>query len=90
MEKIIITFLTEKGEIAYKKVEEEGDKESFINKRISKKVAVDKIVNKKPLVVEINIKIKWLAVKIDLRNGISESLSKFGAVEDTDFIIREV
>lgn len=85
MKQIILNFLTEKGAEAYRKVENAGKQESWKNRKISEKVCTDRIISKNPLVVEINIKIGWLAVQVQLPDKIKEGLAKFGAVQDRDY-----
>lgn len=85
MNKITLTFSTVKGEQAYRSVEEEGKKQPWRDRKISEKVCTEKIVNKKPLTVEITIKIGWLAVQIDLPTQIKTGLAKFGAHEGDDY-----
>lgn len=84
---IFLNFLTEKGADAYSKVDEAGKKESWKNRKIAEKVCTDRIVSKNPLVVEIKIKIMWMAVQIDLPEQIRTGLAKFDAVEGNDYTI---
>lgn len=85
MKEIIINFLTEKGAKAYALVTEEGDKQSWKNKKISKAVAEDQVISENPLVVRIKVKIGWLAVKCDLESQTVNALKKFGAERGKDF-----
>lgn len=90
MKEIILTFKTEKGEQAYKKVDEEGKKQSFMDRKISKAVASDKVVSKNPLIVNISIKVQRLAVHVELDKKVKEALEKFGAVEGVDYSMKVV
>lgn len=85
MDKIILKFLTAKGEEAYRSVEEEGKRQPWKDRKIAEKVCTDKIISKNPLTVEINIKIGWLAVQVELDKQIVTGLDKFGAVQDKDY-----
>lgn len=87
MKQIILNFLTEKGAEAYRKVDEAGQKESWKNRKIAEKVCTDRIVSTNPLIVEIDIKIAWMAVQINLPAQIKTGLAKFGAVQDKDYKI---
>lgn len=87
MKLITLTFRTEKGEAAYRKVEAEGKKASFMEKQIVKKVCRDRVVSLKPLTVEIKVKIPRLAVQLDLEAQVEASLSKFGAKKDIDYVM---
>lgn len=89
MKFIRIKFLTEKGERAYFKIEEEGNKQPFMDRKISNMVFSDKVVSKDPLVVLVDVKIEWMAIKIDLRQQIIEGLNKKGCVLDKDFVLEE-
>lgn len=85
MKKIIVKFLTKKGEKAYHKVEEAGKQESKINKRIMKMIARDNTISKEPLTIEIEIKIPRLAIKAEMPEKIVEGLAKFDAVKGIDY-----
>lgn len=85
MKAIILKFKTKKGEEAYHKVDAEGKKQPYMDRKISKSVAKDSILSKNPLVVKIKIKVKFLAVKIKLDHKVEEALQKFGAKKDIDY-----
>lgn len=85
MKIIILKFLTKKGEDAYMKIMEEGKKQSWTDRQISKKVADDSITNTNPLVVEIRVKIPWLAVQVELDKQIITGLEKYKALLDKDY-----
>lgn len=85
MKKIILKFLTRKGEEAYYKIEEEGKNQPWKDRKIAEKVCTDKVISKNPLIVETKIKIDWLAVQIQLDDKMIEGLQMFGAVKDIDY-----
>jgi hypothetical protein len=85
MNKIIITFLTEKGRKAYNEIEEEGKKQSWKNRRISNSVASDEVISENPFRVRINIKIARLAVMVKLDEQTKIALEKKGLKEGKDF-----
>ena len=85
MKLIVLRFLTVKGENAYWKIEEEGKRQSWKDRQIAKRVAEDKVVSEKPLVVRIVVKIPWLAVQVKLDEQVRVGLEKKGAREGTDF-----
>lgn len=85
MKKITLTFLTEKGIKAYEAVEEEGKRQSWKEKQISRKVCRDSVVCKDPLTVEIKVKIPRLAIQVDLPAQIKDGLNQKGAVIDKDY-----
>jgi len=87
MKEILLKFLTKRGEEAYAKVEAEGKAQSRLDRRIAKSVARDTVIQKSPLVVKIKIKIKRLAVQVQLDKQVVEALKKFGAKENKDFEI---
>lgn len=87
MKEINITFLTNKGEEAYKSCDEAGKKLKRKDQAINNLVAKDFIISNDPLVIKIKIKISWLA---DLNNYdllIIEGLGKFGAIRNIDYIM---
>lgn len=85
MKRILMQFLTETGVQAYNAVEEEGKKQSWKDRKISQKVCTDKVISKDPLTIQIDVKIGWLAVQVELDKQIVQGLEKFGAVQDQDF-----
>lgn len=87
MKELIITFLTERGEDAYRKVDEAGSHETGINKRIVKRVYKDKVLSEKPLIIWIGVKIPRLAVATELDKQIIRGLESYGAKIDIDFKI---
>ena len=87
MKKIIVRFLTEKGEQAHWKVEEAGKNETLKNKMIMRKIARDKVTSHKPLVVEIDIKVPRLAIQAKMDELVVQGLEKEGARKDKDFTI---
>ena len=87
MKEILLSFLTEKGASAYRKITAEGDKQSWKDKKISNAVATDEVVSKNPLVVRIRVKINWLAVQVKLDEQTVLALEKHGAKKDKDFTI---
>lgn len=82
---ILMTFLTDKGCKAYYSVEAEGKKQSWKERQIANRVCEDRVINKDPLKVQIDVKIAWLAVQVDLPTQIEAGLEKFGAVKDKDY-----
>ena len=89
MKKIIVSFLTDKGEEAYQQSLIAEKKETWTNKAImSKIIHPEVIVSKKPLIVETSIKISWLAVQVKLDDLIIQGLEKLGAKNNKDFKIK--
>ena len=89
MLKYKLVMLTDAGREAYKKVEEAGKKESFMNKQIVKKVLSEKVIEKNPLTVLIEVKIPRLAPVLNIAGQIEESMKKYGAVNTVDYMIQE-
>jgi len=87
MKEILLTFKTKLGRTAYSKVESEGKTQSFMDRKIARSVAKDEVVRKNPLVVRIKIKIKRLAIQINLPEQVEKGLKKFGAEKDKDYSI---
>lgn len=85
MKHIRLQFLTEKGAKAHRAVEDEGKSRPWKERKISEKVCSDKIISNNPLIVQITIKIPWLAVQAELDKQIVTGLEKFGAVRDQDY-----
>lgn len=85
MKEIILRFLTKKGEEAFHKVEEEGKSQSYMDKKIGKAVAKEIILSKKPLIVNIKVKVKRLAVQVELDKQVIIGLEKYGAKQNIDY-----
>lgn len=87
MKKITLTFKTKKGEDAYSKVEEEGNKKPYLERQVSRRIIKETLFSKNPLVIVFEIKIERLALAIDIKSLMISSLEKFGAVKDIDYIM---
>lgn len=87
MRKITLTFITETGEKAYEQIEIEGKKQKFRDRKISESVTKDYVIGRNPLIVEVRIKIQWLAKKIELNEQIIDALKKYDAFIDVDYTI---
>jgi len=85
MNSIVLTFLTKKGEEAYRMVEKEGKKQSWRDRQIGKRVATDNVISKNPLIVKIDVKVDWLAVRVELDKQIALGLKNHGADIDKDY-----
>lgn len=85
MKEILIYFLTVKGCKAYASIDEAGQKESKINKKIVKRIYKDSVVSKDPLIVRILIKIPRLAVATEFDKQIIKGLEDKGAKNEKDF-----
>lgn len=90
MKHITLTFRTEKGKEAYKRVQAAGEKESRTNKAISITAFKDTVICEEPLTVRIKCKIPWIAKKIDLLDQIRKSLSDNDAEEGLDYYVEVV
>jgi len=82
---ILLRFKTKKGEDAYRKVEEEGKAQSYMDRKIGRAVARETVLSKKPLIIKIHVKVKRLAVRIKLDEQVTVGLAKHGAKLDTDY-----
>lgn len=85
VKEIILRFKTPKGEKAYWLVEEEGKKQSYMDRKIGRAVAKDTVLSKHPLIVKIKVKVKRLAKKVCLDDKVVEGLAKHGAKKDVDY-----
>ena len=85
MREIILTFNTKKGEKAYHEVEADGKAQSYMDRKIGKAVARDKITSKKPLTVQIKVKVRRLAIATKLDEQIVLALKKKGAKKGIDY-----
>lgn len=90
MKEIVLSFLTPRGEAAYKEVEEEGKKESYMNRQIVRRVFRQQTVSENPLVIKIICKIPRLAEGIMIQNNIYDSLHKKGCVQDKDYTLQVI
>jgi len=85
MKEIILKFKTVNGEEAYHLIDAEGKRQPFKERQVAKAVAKDKIISKNPLVVKVKIRVRRLAVAVELDKKIVEALRKAGAKENTDY-----
>lgn len=85
MKEIVLRFKTKKGEEVYHKIDAEGKKQSYMDRKISKAVAKDTILSKKPLIVKIKVKVKRLAIIIKLDQMVEDSFKKYGAKKNIDY-----
>lgn len=85
MKSITISFLTEKGELAYKKSEEEGKSRPKWEKKAVACIFKDEVLQEKPLIIFVKIKSPRMAIQIKLDEKIKEGLKKFGAVIKKDY-----
>ena len=85
MKNILVRFKTKKGEDAYNKVREEGEKQSKFDKAVAKRVCREIIISQKPMILKMKIKIPRLAVACDLPKQVEAGLAKFGAKKDQDY-----
>lgn len=85
MKLIILTFKTPLGDEAYKKVQEEGKKQSRMDRAIAKRVCKEVVIGNNPTVLEMRVKVPRLAVACELDKQVKTGLAKFGAVADKDY-----
>lgn len=85
MKEIILKFKTPKGVKAYYEVDAEGKSRPYMERKISKAVATDSIISKKPLIVRIKIKVERLAIQAKLDEQIVTALEKKGAKKNKDY-----
>ena len=87
--RIEIEFKTKKGEEAYKKSCEEGNKQNkLINQMFGLALGQDKIVQENPLIVEIRYKVPRIAIRLNSVNKLKEWLTALKLKEQIDFIIK--
>lgn len=85
MKKITLKFLTDNGINAYREIQK--TKSKLKDRMIVNALFTDKEISKDPLIIEINIKMSWMAVKIELDKQVIEGLKQKGAVKDIDYKI---
>jgi hypothetical protein len=88
MKQIIIKLLTEKGEKAYKEIS--SVKQTFKDRMITSKIFSEKIIGTNPLTIHIDIKIEWLADKIEIDKKIIDTMIKYDCKPKEDYTIMVV
>lgn len=83
MKKIFIEILSEKGEKAYKEIK--SAPVSWKDKTITNRVFQEQILSENPTKFAINIKISWLAEKIDILSQIRAGFNQYGCSEGNDY-----
>lgn len=83
MKLIKLEFLTEKGKEAYKEIS--SIKQSLKERLIVNKIFREKIIDKDN--IKIEVKIPWLADKLELDEKIIETMTMKGCERDLDYVM---